>query len=123
PIPRMLTGGLACYRSYATADGRRLTVGALEPKFFQRLSELIDRVDLAARQYDEDQDALAGELGSIFVTRSLADWLAHFGDEDVCVGPVWTREEAAASFGSPGAPEEVPLGAHTDAWRTELGVR
>ena len=88
PVPRMLTGGLACYRIYATADERHLTVGALEPKFFPRLCELLARVDLADRQYDEDQDALARELASIFATRSLADWLAHFGDEDVCVGPV-----------------------------------
>ncbi len=122
PVPRMLTGGLACYRIYATADGRHLTVGALEPKFFQRLCELLDRVDLADRQYDEHQHALAAELASIFATRSLADWLTHFGDEDVCVGPVWTREEAAASFGSPDAPAEVTLGADTDAWRRELGM-
>jgi len=122
PVPRMLTGGLACYRIYATADGRHLTVGALEPKFFQRLCELLARFDLADRQYAENQDALAGELASIFATRSLADWLAHFGDEDVCVGPVWTRDEAAASFGARNAPDEVPLGAHTDAWRRELGM-
>ena len=113
----MLTGGLACYRIYATADGRHLTVGALEPKFFRRLCELVERPELAERQYDEDQEALAAELAAIFATRSLDDWLAHFGDEDVCVGPVWTREEAAAEFGSPEAPAEVPLGAHTDAWR------
>ena len=123
PVPRMLTGGLACYRIYATADRRHLTVGALEPKFFGRLCELLDRSDLADRQYDEDQHALAAELASTFATRSLADWLAHFGDEDVCVGPVATREEAAASFGSRDAPTEVPLGAHTDAWYRELGMR
>lgn len=122
PIPRMLTGGLACYRIYATADGRHLTVGALEPKFFRRLCELLDRIDLADRQYDENQDALARALASIFAARSLADWLVRFGDEDVCVGPVATREEAAASFGSPDAPDDVPLNAHTDAWRRELGM-
>ena len=32
----MLTGALACYRVYPTADGRHLTLGALEPKFFAR---------------------------------------------------------------------------------------
>jgi crotonobetainyl-CoA:carnitine CoA-transferase CaiB-like acyl-CoA transferase len=32
--PSILTGGLACYRIYETADGRHLTVGALEPVFF-----------------------------------------------------------------------------------------
>jgi len=122
PAPRMLTGGLACYRLYPTADGGHLTVGALEPKFFRRLCELVGRPELADRQYDTDQDALADELAGVFATRILDDWLAHFGDEDVCVGPVWTRAEAAAEFGSTEAAEEVPLGAHTDAWRSELGV-
>ena len=120
PVARMLTGGLACYRIYATADSRYLTAGALEPKFFRRLCELVGRPELADRQYDADQDALAAELAAIFETRSLAAWLAHFGDEDVCVGPVWTRKEAAAEFGSFETAAEVPLGAHTDAWRREL---
>jgi crotonobetainyl-CoA:carnitine CoA-transferase CaiB-like acyl-CoA transferase len=122
PVPRMLTGGLACYRLYSTADGRHLTVGALERKFFERLCELLERPDLGERQFDDDQEALAAELAGVLATRSLADWLEHFGDADVCVGPVWTREEAAAEFGSPEAPAEVPFGAHTDAWRRELDV-
>ncbi len=122
PVPRLLTGGLACYRTYATADGRLLTVGALEPKFFARLCELLDRAELADRHYDADQEALAAELAAIFATRSLDDWLDHFGDEDVCVGPVWTREEAAAEFGAPAIGPTPALGEHTDAWRRELGL-
>jgi alpha-methylacyl-CoA racemase len=122
PVPRMLTGGLACYRIYDCADGRQLTVGALEPKFFERLCELLGRGDLAERQYDTGQDALAAELAAVFRTRTLADWLEHFGDEDVCVGPVSTREEAASAFGTLAPASEVPLGAHTAAWRRELGV-
>jgi alpha-methylacyl-CoA racemase len=122
PVPRMLTGGLACYRLYPTADSRQLTVGALEPKFFRRLCELVGRPDLGERQFDDDQDALADELAGVFATRILDDWLAHFGDEDVCVGPVWTRAEAAAEFGSTEPAAEVPLGAHTEAWRRDLGV-
>jgi crotonobetainyl-CoA:carnitine CoA-transferase CaiB-like acyl-CoA transferase len=120
PITRMLTGGLACYRMYATADGRFLTVGALEPKFFVRLCELIGRPELAERQHDADQEALAAELSAIFAARSLTAWLEHFGDEDVCVGPVWTRAEAAAVFGLEPFAEPVPLGSHTDSWRREL---
>jgi alpha-methylacyl-CoA racemase len=123
PVARMLTGGLACYRIYATADGRFLTVGALEPKFFLRLCELVGRPELAERQYDADQDTLASELTAIVAKRSLAEWLERLGDEDVCVGPVWTRAEAARTFGLETEVEPVPLGAHTDAWRRELGVR
>jgi len=122
PVARMLTGGLACYRVYDTADGRRLTVGALEPKFFRRLCELIGRPDLAERQYEADQESLAGELATVFGARALDDWLEHFGEEDVCVGPVWTRRESAAVFGALDEADEVPLGAHTEAWRRELGV-
>lgn len=121
PIPRMLTGGLACYRMYATADGRQLTVGALEPKFFHRLCEVIERPELAERQYGEGQEELAGELAVIFASRTLGYWLARFEGDDVCVGPVWTREEAAAELGVAPAREPVPLGAHTNAWRRELG--
>lgn len=122
PVPRMLTGGLACYRVYATAEGRHLTVGALEPKFFTRLCEVIGRPELAERQYEEDQEQLATALAEIFVERPLAEWLSVFDGEDVCVGPVWTREEAAQELGPPAEQPGVPLGAHTALWRHELGL-
>jgi crotonobetainyl-CoA:carnitine CoA-transferase CaiB-like acyl-CoA transferase len=122
PVPRLLTGGLACYRVYGTADGRHLTVGALEPRFFRRLCEVLGRPELAERQYEGDQEALATELAAVFETRALGDWLATFDGEDACVGPVWTREEAAPAFGSQVAGERAPSGAHTELWRRELGL-
>ena len=97
-VPRMLTGGLACYRIYETADGRRLTVGALEPAFFRRLTELLGRPELAERQFDSDQETLAAELAAILETRALAEWLGLFDAEDVCVGPVATIAEAASDL-------------------------
>jgi crotonobetainyl-CoA:carnitine CoA-transferase CaiB-like acyl-CoA transferase len=123
PVARMLTGGLACYRVYPTADGRHLTVGALEPKFFRRLCEVVGRPELADRQYDADQETLTADLAVVFGSRPLDEWLAVFDPEDVCVGPVWTREEAAAELGTVVAEDAlVPLGAHTAAWRRELGL-
>jgi crotonobetainyl-CoA:carnitine CoA-transferase CaiB-like acyl-CoA transferase len=122
PLPRLLTGGLACYRIYATADGRQLTVGALEPKFFGRLCEVVGRPELAKRQYGEDQDALAAELAAIFAGRTLEEWLELVDGEDVCVGPVWTRAEAAAEFSRDAVGEPAALGEHTAVWRRELGL-
>ena len=123
PLPRFLTGGLACYRIYATGDGRQLTVGALEPKFFARLCELVDRPELAERQFDPDgQDELAAELGAIFETRPLAGWLRLFDGEDVCVGPVSTLAEGAAAFGEEITVPSAAIGQHTDAWRAELDL-
>ena len=122
PVPAMLTGGLACYRTYTAADGRHLTVGALEPKFFARLCEVVERPELAELQYGDEQEALAGELDAIFGRRPLAEWLALFDSEDVCVGPVWTRQEAASEFGTPSSGEAPAVGKHTERWRAELGL-
>jgi crotonobetainyl-CoA:carnitine CoA-transferase CaiB-like acyl-CoA transferase len=124
PVDRILTGGLACYRLYATADRRWLTVAALEQRFFERLCELIERPHLVALQYDTSaQEAVAAELADVFAARALDDWLALFEGEDVSVGPVATLEEAATSFGEKQPTASAPaLGAHTDAWRRELGL-
>jgi crotonobetainyl-CoA:carnitine CoA-transferase CaiB-like acyl-CoA transferase len=117
----VLTDGHACYSIYQTADGRYLTVGALEPKFFARLCELLGRPELAERQYDADQASLRTELSAAFGQRPLADWLALFGGSDVCVGPVATRAEAAR-FAPPSLGAAPDLGAHTERWHAEVGV-
>ena len=97
---RMLTGGLACYRLYETADGRWLTIAALEPKFWSRLCQVLARDDLTPRHFDADQEALARELAELFRTRPLAAWLQLFEGEDVMAGPVSTLAEAAERFAS-----------------------
>jgi alpha-methylacyl-CoA racemase len=122
PRPRMLTGGVACYRSYATGDGRYLTLGALEPKFFTRLCELIGRPELAEKQYADDQEPLAGELARVFSSRTLEQWLLVFDGEDVCVGPVATLAEAAADLGTPAPGRAAKLGSSTETWRRDLGL-
>jgi crotonobetainyl-CoA:carnitine CoA-transferase CaiB-like acyl-CoA transferase len=123
PLPRLLTGGLACYSTYATADGRHLTLAALEPVFFVRVCELLGAPELAARQYEPEQEALREELTRRFSERPLSAWLALFDRDEVCVGPVATRAEAHADLGPwPDSPPDVPLGAHTDAWRAALGA-
>ena len=121
--PSPLTGRLACYRIYATADGRWLTVAALETRFWERLCALIGRSDLAGRQHDADQEALAAELAAVFEARPLAEWLELADGEDVCLGPVATLAEAAADFGESLAAAPAPaLGEHTAAWRRTLGL-
>jgi alpha-methylacyl-CoA racemase len=123
PLPRLLTGGLACYRIYETADRRFLAVAALEPAFFARLCQLVERPELVERQYDPAaQDEIGGVLADLFAAKPLAAWLEIFGDEDVSVGPVATLDEAAREFGEP--PEGTPprLGEHTEAWSHEVGL-
>ena len=75
PRTPVLTQGFACYSIYECADGRRLTVGALEPKFFARLCELLEQPELAAAQYDADQPALEAASWPTF-SRAAAGRLA-----------------------------------------------
>ncbi len=79
------------------------------------------RPQLAARQFEEGQEALADELAAVFCRRPLTDWLRLCDGEDVCVGPVATLAEAAADLSTPPSDGvDAPLGAHTDAWRVAL---
>jgi alpha-methylacyl-CoA racemase len=91
PLPHLLTGGVACYRIYETADGRFLTVAALEPKFWQRLCELLNRPDLAGRAFEPELP----ELEELFRSRPLAEWRTLLEGKDTCVGPVLSLGEAA----------------------------
>jgi crotonobetainyl-CoA:carnitine CoA-transferase CaiB-like acyl-CoA transferase len=114
-----LTGSLACYRVYRCADGRFLTVGALEAKFWRRLCELLERPDLVGRADDAH-----AELEQVFERRPLGAWLALFRDEDVAVGPVATFAEASQQFAGTVTNDPPPprFGEHTAKWRNELGL-
>jgi crotonobetainyl-CoA:carnitine CoA-transferase CaiB-like acyl-CoA transferase len=94
PVPRLLTGGAACYAIYETADGRYLTVAALEPKFWRNLCELLERPDLIDRAFEPELP----ELAELFKSRTLRDSLDLLEGRDTCVGPVLTLEEAAAEL-------------------------
>lgn len=95
PVPRLLTGGAACYAIYETADGRHVTVAALEPKFWLNLCALLDRPDLIDRAFD----ANVPELTELFRTRTQREWLDLLEGKDTCVGPVLTLAEAAVELG------------------------
>lgn len=92
----ILSGALACYRMYRTADDRQLAVAALEPHFWQRVCGALARPELAELQFAPDQAALSAELAKLFAQRSLAEWLTIFDQLDACVTPVLTLNEAAA---------------------------
>jgi crotonobetainyl-CoA:carnitine CoA-transferase CaiB-like acyl-CoA transferase len=92
---RLLVGEAAYYRSYRTADGRYLAVAALEAHFWARFCAGLGRPELAARQHDLDQEALAREVAACIRARTLAAWRAIFDDVDACVTPVLSVAEAA----------------------------
>lgn len=91
----LLDGGSPFYDLYETADGRHMTVGALEPQFY---AELVDRLDLAGDLPDRNDPANFPEIRDVltrtFKARTQAEWLEVFAGSDACVGPVTPYPEA-----------------------------
>jgi crotonobetainyl-CoA:carnitine CoA-transferase CaiB-like acyl-CoA transferase len=99
PGAHPLTGWLPGYNIYETADGRSVTLAALEPKFWAQFCERVGRPDLIAHHTPRDvadHDATVGELVALFRTRTRAAWLELLADSDACFGPVNTLAEALA---------------------------
>lgn len=91
-----LTGALPWYDVYETSDGRYVTLGALEPKFWRAFCDAVDRSDLASLHGTDDpaeREALREELASIFADRSRSAW-EDLGEPEVPVEPVLTPREA-----------------------------
>ncbi len=114
-----LGGSLVCYRPYACADGH-VTLGALEPKFWQAFCRGVGREDLIERQFDAPASQTHREVEAIFAERTRAEWTAFAGEHDCCLEPVLEVEEALDSelvrargmvtgLDQPGAAEPVRL--------------
>ncbi len=92
----MLDGGAPFYDTYATADGKYLAVGALEPKFY---SELLVRLGLDGAglpaQYDRSGwPALRAVFTEVLASQTQAQWVEVFDGSDACVAPVVSPAEA-----------------------------
>jgi len=87
----MLSGGLARYGVYATADGRYMALGALEDKFWRRFCTAVGRPELAERR---DEARLREEIAAIFRGKTQARWVDLLADQDCCATPVLTLSEA-----------------------------
>ena len=98
PEPRReacrLNGGSA-YDFYETADGRYMSVGALEPKFWEAFCTAIGCPELIAGGAEpEDIPALKARLREVMRTKTQREWTALFAQVDACVEPVLTVGEA-----------------------------
>jgi alpha-methylacyl-CoA racemase len=85
------------YDVYACADGRYVSIGALEPKFY---AELLERLGLAEvdpkAQYDRAAwPALKAQLSALFLSKPSAHWRALLEGGDACFAPVLSLAEAA----------------------------
>ncbi len=92
---QMLDGGKACYAVYETIDGRYISVGALEPKFWTAFCKAIGKSEFIPLQDDplDKQLQLKREIQRITLTKTLSEWMEVFSEIDACVSPVLTFQE------------------------------
>ncbi|HUA75429.1 MAG TPA: CoA transferase [Solirubrobacteraceae bacterium] len=91
-----LAGALICYRPYECADGW-VSLGALEPKFWQGFCRGVEREDLIAAQFERPGSAAHAQVQEIFKTRTRAQWEAFARENDCCLEPVLELDEALSS--------------------------
>ncbi|MBI5509247.1 MAG: CoA transferase [Deltaproteobacteria bacterium] len=117
----MLSGGLPCYRTYATKDARFMALCALEPKFFARFCDRAGCPELAASGFAQGAEGAAATaaLTRLFAGRTQAEWVAALAGVDCCCEPV-VRPEAAVL--DPGLAVETVAVAGLRLPRPELGA-
>jgi crotonobetainyl-CoA:carnitine CoA-transferase CaiB-like acyl-CoA transferase len=92
----VLSGAYPFYNVYETGDGRFMTLGALEPKFWANFCLAAGREDLIGRQFDEAErrEQLFQEVQTIFKSRTQSEWIELMRDADCCCEPVVSMSEA-----------------------------
>jgi alpha-methylacyl-CoA racemase len=91
-----LAGRLICYRPYACKDGW-VTLGALEPKFWQAWCRGVGRDDLIEKQFEAPGSDAHAEVERIFLERTRDEWQQFASQHDCCLEPALGLDEALDS--------------------------
>ncbi|WP_245627218.1 CaiB/BaiF CoA transferase family protein [Kribbia dieselivorans] len=93
----LVDSGAPFYDAYETADGAWLSVGALEPHFFEDLCDLLELPPERPGQYDRDRWPVLRELIAAAIKgRTREEWVARAVGRTPCIAPVLTLSEAPA---------------------------
>ncbi len=89
------TGRYPWYNVYETKEGNFISVGAIEPWFYENLCRLLRREDLIPHQYadGEKQEEIFAVFREIFRTKTRDEWVAELMPAETCVGPVYAIDE------------------------------
>ena len=91
-----LDGGAFYYGSYECADGKHISLGSLEPQFYELL---LEKCGIEDESFDEQLDQEAWPLKrqkmeAIFKTKTRNQWCEILEGTDVCFAPVLDLKEA-----------------------------
>ncbi|MGE0799425.1 MAG: CaiB/BaiF CoA transferase family protein [Lautropia sp.] len=87
--------GAPFYDAYQCRDGKWLSIGAVERKFYANLLRVLELEDLLADQWRRDTWPAAKErIAGRIRLRDLDDWIGAFDGIEACIAPVLTLDEA-----------------------------
>ena len=89
----LLDSGAPFYDVYETADGKYMSVGPLEDKFYNVMIQLLG-IEVPDRADQKNWPAIREIFISTFKTKTQAEWNDIFLGTDACVAPVLNLEEA-----------------------------
>ena len=91
----LLNGGVPHYNVYETKDGKYLSIGCLEPWFYENLCRVLGREDFIPHQNTEGEkrEEIFRTFREIFKTRTRDQWFDFLKDKEICVGKVYDFEE------------------------------
>jgi crotonobetainyl-CoA:carnitine CoA-transferase CaiB-like acyl-CoA transferase len=90
----MLSHRYACYNTYETADGRFLSIGAVENRFWKILCDHLGVPEMAALQYDDSRrKEILEYMRTTFKKKTLDEWTDELADLEICWGRVQTFSE------------------------------
>jgi crotonobetainyl-CoA:carnitine CoA-transferase CaiB-like acyl-CoA transferase len=94
----MLTGVYPFYNIYECRDGKYLSVGAIEPWFWEKLCRLLGCEEFIEPQRPEPEVCRQriAALQEIFSRKDRDAWVAELMHEDTCVTPVYSLDEVVA---------------------------
>ncbi len=92
----VLDSGAHYYNVYPCKDGRWISVGPIEARFYRDLLARlgVDADVLGAQGDPRNWDAASAELAEVFLTRTRDEWCALLEGTDACFAPVLDYEEA-----------------------------
>lgn len=97
-VPRpgadFLNGGVPAYTIYETADGKWLSIGCLEPWFWQELCKALGCEEYIPHQSNREKFPEMFEfLRRRFREKTRDEWFAELRQRDICVAPVYGFDE------------------------------
>ncbi|GLZ29610.1 CoA transferase [Lentzea sp. NBRC 105346] len=92
----MLDGGVPFYDVYEAADGRHVSVGALEEKFYAELVRVLGIEDAPSRDDPVNWPELRERIAAAVKSRTRDEWSELASGTDACLAPVLDPGEAPA---------------------------